>query len=91
MPNNLSMKKSSENHPIERAISIAGGISAMARSLGVSAPTVHQWKSGGRQVPAERCPEIERITNGAVTCEELRPDLVPQWAYLRSTSKEKAA
>jgi DNA-binding transcriptional regulator YdaS (Cro superfamily) len=36
-------------------------------------------------VPAERCPQIERATDGAVTCEELRPDLAEHWAYLRGT------
>lgn len=57
----------------------------MARILGVTPPTVNQWCNGDRQVPAERCPDIERATAGAVTCEELRPDLAEQWAYLRST------
>lgn len=33
---------------------------------------------------------IERETLGAVTCEELRPDLAEQWAYLRGTKKEAA-
>lgn len=37
-----------------------------------------------RQVPAERCTDIERATAGAVTCEELRPDL-DMWAYLRNS------
>jgi DNA-binding transcriptional regulator YdaS (Cro superfamily) len=79
------MEKSSEKLPIERAIDIAGGLSAMARALGISAPVVHQWKSDkhSRPIPSERCYEIERITNGAVTCEELRPDLANMWAYLR--------
>lgn len=34
--------------------------------------------------------DIERETLGAVTCEELRPDLAAQWAYLRGTKKEAA-
>lgn len=29
--------------------------------------------------------KIESFTNGIVTCEELRPDLIEQWAYLRNT------
>lgn len=32
-------------------------------------------------VPAERCPAIERATNGQVRCEDLRPDV--DWAVLR--------
>jgi DNA-binding transcriptional regulator YdaS (Cro superfamily) len=39
---------------------------------------------------AKQCSEklairIEQATNGKVTVEELRPDLIEQWAYLRST------
>lgn len=30
---------------------------------------------------------IERESGGAVTVEELRPDLAPQWAYIRGTAK----
>jgi DNA-binding transcriptional regulator YdaS (Cro superfamily) len=58
--------------------------------LGVRPVSVHQWARGIRPIPAERCPDIERATGGAVTCEELRPDLAEQWAYLRGTKKEAA-
>ena len=51
--------------------------------LGVPAPLVSQWRTGVRQVPAERCIAIEQITGGAVRCEDLRPDL--PWGYLRAT------
>lgn len=54
---------------------------ALARKLGVVTVVVNQWTSGVRQVPAERCPAIERATNGAVRCEYLRPDV--DWAVLR--------
>lgn len=57
----------------------------MARLVGVKPPTVHQWVTADRPIPAERCPDIERATNGTVTCEELRPDLADQWQYLRAT------
>ena len=59
--------------------------SSLARKLGISPVLISQWKNGDRQVPAERCPDIERATCGAVPCEELRPDLSEQWAFLRST------
>lgn len=62
-----------------------GRASSLARDIGVSPVTVHQW-AGGKQVPAERCPQIERATEGAVVCEELRPDLAEHWAYLRGTA-----
>lgn len=57
----------------------------MANSLGVKPATVNQWVSGARPIPAGRCPEIERATNGRVKCEDLRPDV--DWAYLRGTKK----
>lgn len=57
----------------------------LARSLGVTQVMVSQWRYGIKQVPAERCPAIEKATGGEVRCEELRPDI--DWGYLRDTSK----
>lgn len=76
------MKK--ENPALKEACINLGGQALMARYLGVSPPTINQWVSGVRPIPAERCLEIEKITEGAVTCEELRPDV--DWAYLRGTT-----
>lgn len=72
---------------ISEAYRIVGGQAALSRNLGISSPTVNQWTTGIRQIPAERCPEIEKATGGAVTCEELRPDI--DWAYLRGTAMRK--
>ena len=58
-----------------------GQASRLARAIGINSVLISQWASGVRQVPAERCPAIERATNCAVTCEELRPDV--DWAVLR--------
>lgn len=63
---------------------VRGRRSALARSIDVPAILVSQWASGQRQVPAERCPAIERATSGAVRCEDLRPDV--DWSVLRGTS-----
>jgi DNA-binding transcriptional regulator YdaS (Cro superfamily) len=61
-----------------------GRAASLARDIGVTPVTVHQWAfKEGKQVPAERCPAIEKATDGAVTCEELRPDV--DWAYLRGS------
>lgn len=68
---------------INTAIKHVGGISALAKALGVTPPTVHQWLKGQRPIPAERCPAIERLTNRTVTCEALRPDV--DWGYLRGS------
>ncbi|HHH1259005.1 TPA: transcriptional regulator [Yersinia enterocolitica] len=72
-----------ENSALKEACLNFGGQASIARRLGVSPPTVNQWISGARPIPAERCLEIEKITEGTVTCEELRPDV--DWAYLRGT------
>lgn len=62
-----------------------GALARLSEEIGIKPPIVSFWVSGQRQVPAERCPEIERITNGQVTCEELRPDV--NWAVLRNSGK----
>lgn len=65
----------------------------LAEALGLTNPSnpvlVYQWANGSRQVPAERCPAIERATDGAVRCEELRPDV--DWAVLRCTPAAREA
>lgn len=71
-----------EQKPILKACVAVGGVSRLAGLLSVTPPTVSQWVSGRRQVPAERCPAIEKATG--VTCEELRPDV--QWSLLRVTA-----
>ena len=82
--------------PIERACSALGSQAALAGVLNVTPGAVNQWVTTHRPIPAERCPDIERATNGAVTREELRPDV--DWAVLRAspvgagdTPPEKAA
>lgn len=57
--------------------------SEIAKQLGVKPQAVQQWFK--RKTPIIRCPEIERITEGKVTCEELRPDV--NWKVLRNSSK----
>jgi DNA-binding transcriptional regulator YdaS (Cro superfamily) len=75
--------------PLRRAVQILGGVVATAKTLNLkSYQVVQQWLV--TQVPTERCPDIEQATNGQVTCEELRPDLAEQWAYLRGTQKRAA-
>lgn len=68
---------------------------AFAKLLGVSQPTVSDWargkERGGKVVPQERCSQIERLTQGAVTCEELRPDLIAEFAYMRTRPAIDAA
>lgn len=59
---------------IKQAAEICGSQSRLAALIGVKPPTVHQWATGDRPVPAGRCIDIETATNGAVTRQHLRPD-----------------
>ncbi|MEW5709803.1 MAG: Cro/CI family transcriptional regulator [Pseudomonadota bacterium] len=58
--------------PVQRAIKIAGGQSALARALKISPQAVQQWAATNR-VPASRVLEIERLTG--VSRHALRPDI----------------
>lgn len=70
-----------------------GRAALLAEGLGLANPSnpvlVYQWANGSRQVPAERCPAIERLTEGAVRCETLRGDV--DWAVLRRTTAASEA
>lgn len=58
---------------LQTAISILGSQEKLAESLGVKQQHVSYWLNN--RVPAERCRDIERATDGAVTCQMLRPDV----------------
>lgn len=65
---------------LDAAIEKLGGMTAMAKTLGLNGhATVYQWKQ--TRVPAEHCPAIEAATGGLVRCEDLRPDVA--WDVLR--------
>ena len=53
----------------------------LAKAMGVIQAAVSQWLA--TKVPLERCVDIEKFTNGAVRCEEIRPDKADYFAYLR--------
>lgn len=57
---------------LEQAIKAAGGISSLARAIGVAQPSVSNWS----KVPSERVLAVEAITS--VPRAVLRPDLYPQ-------------
>lgn len=50
----------------KEASRLLGNQAEMARLLRVTAPTVNQWCSGKRPVPAKRAVQIEVLTAGAV-------------------------
>ncbi|MDF2994653.1 MAG: hypothetical protein K0R27_290 [Xanthobacteraceae bacterium] len=56
---------------IQHAAENVGGITRLAREIGVKHQTFYSWK----RVPAERVLDIERVSG--VPRHELRPDLYP--------------
>jgi DNA-binding transcriptional regulator YdaS (Cro superfamily) len=64
-----------------------GSQTRLALQIEVQPQLVWQWASESRPIPAERCPSLERATEGAVTCEEMRPDVCwhraadPAWPH----------
>lgn len=58
---------------LQTAIQRFGSRARLARQLGVTGEAVRKWQH--TRVPAERCIDIERATEGVVTRQDLRPDL----------------
>lgn len=70
--------KDSRKAALARAIESVGGQSELARKLGVGQNRVNNWLNRDRQgTPAEFCARIEALTEGDVSCHELRPDVFP--------------
>ena len=67
---------------------------ALAKSIGVPPSFVSKMVSGEKAVPIERCVPIERVTNGAVTRQDLRPDdwqdIWPELAEAHATPAQAA-
>ncbi len=62
-------------HALVKAILIAGGNANFAKYLKISNQVVNAWLNIlEKGAPVKRCPEIEKMTNGQVTCKQLRPD-----------------
>lgn len=59
---------------LNEAISLLGGLSAFSKKIGVKPPTAHGWLNKDEEVPIKRCVQIEKLTNGAVTRKDLRPN-----------------
>lgn len=47
----------------------------IAAAVGLHEQYLYQCFTGRRRTPPDRCPAIELATGGAVTCEQLRPDV----------------
>lgn len=77
---------------LNKAIKLHGGLTSLAAALGLSKGVVFQWRARGN-VPAEYCPEIEKLTG--VTCESLNSKV--DWSFVRrrktkpNTTKQEPA
>lgn len=79
-----------KNEALKHAVGMFPTLKAFAKELStperpVTYQMVQQWMVGS--VPAEYCPDIERITNGAATCEALNDRV--DWAYVRATPNKR--
>lgn len=62
---------------LEKAITIAGGQTALAKLIGRDQRTIWAWLNMTKRVPAEMVLSIEKAVSGQVTRHELRPDIYP--------------
>ena len=65
-----------------------GNVTKTASALNVSIQAVCFWRDGKRNISAEKCSEIELVTNGEVTRKDLRPN---DWHLVWPELSEKSA
>ena len=59
-------------NPLDKALQLCGGLSALAKEIDVSSARLGNWRL--RSVPIEYCLAIETATAGEVSRKDLRPD-----------------
>lgn len=64
-----------ELEALKRAVDLVGGQSALAKKLGCKQQNVWHWLHKSKKAAPLYAPAIEKATGGAVTKEELRPDI----------------
>ena len=74
---------------LSKAIDHVGTASSLAGRLGVTRQAVLGWVKGERPIPEAKCRAIEILTEGAVTCESLRPDV--DWRRWRDVEAARDA
>ena len=62
-----------------------GRQAAIARVLGIKTQTVGAWRRRTKKIPVNRCPALEFATDGAVPCEESRPDIT--WVRVKDPDR----
>lgn len=65
--------------PLEKAFDILGNPAQLAYALNITPWAVYKWNIN--RPPKERCLDIQDLTGGQVTAEQLRPDV--NWDYER--------
>lgn len=75
------------NTQIKEALDRAGGVAAVAAHFQISPVSVYEWIKRGL-VPAEKCPEIEKLSGGTARCEDMNCRV--DWGYLRAHSMQVA-
>ncbi|MFV0679241.1 transcriptional regulator [Ottowia sp.] len=67
-----------------------GSIATVARAMGVTHVVIHFWATKKRPIPVNRCAALERVTNGAVTRQEMRDDWADHWPELATLASATA-
>lgn len=57
-------------------------------ALGVSQGAISQWLTAG-VIPLKRALQLERVSGGKMTCEDLRPDFYPPTSKLLNSPQER--
>lgn len=65
-----------DTNALDKACQIVGSQNNLAARLGIRCASISGWRRRGK-VPTDRCLDIERATDGQVTCFDLRPDKFP--------------
>jgi DNA-binding transcriptional regulator YdaS (Cro superfamily) len=75
---------------LQKAIDLVGSQTALAEAIGVHQTTVWFWLHESKQgVPGHHCAAIEAITDGAVTAEQLRPDVFRRVKVKQQRTEER--
>lgn len=75
-------------NPVDIAIAAARGIRPLARQLGISAPSVWEWRQRGR-VPVTRVLQLEALLG--IPRHVLRPDIYPPERRVAGRTRRAAA
>jgi len=69
---------------IVKAVNFFGNQNRMAKALGVSRQSVTFWVNGKAKISPVNVLKINKITRGAISPSELRPDIYPPSIYFKA-------